>query len=192
VGQALTRVWRSADPGALDHEGMPASAGTIGIQHPVPTIATGVRRIGKDSRRLGAGRGVLTRPEHIEYGSDDFWPDTVRALSLLAPSGYLKRKLASDAGLSARTADRAFAGMGLALETKRRLLKAVAARTRMWLRFHRPDAVVPEDDRAAIAAYPIWNLLPFEHAPTADGRLWVASSAGAQIDAGRWPGAGDS
>jgi hypothetical protein len=60
LGMALVRVWNSAEADALTSDGGLCRRDSRGLLTPAPTILTGVRLIGKESRRLGLGRGVLS------------------------------------------------------------------------------------------------------------------------------------
>src|SRR5207245_632562 len=83
VGQVQQRAWRASDRRLLDAEGAPCGPGTTGPMEYGPTFATRLVLLGKESRRLGIGRGLLFSPETAQYGGDDPWPDVVRAANRL-------------------------------------------------------------------------------------------------------------
>jgi hypothetical protein len=154
LGQVVTRVWRSSDASALDPEGLPAGPGTEALLTPAPLVVTSVRVVGKESRHLGAGRETLTRPDHADYGGQDFWPDIHEALRLLASESQSKVGVASEVGVSTRWLDEIVSGRAQpAAETKERLREAVARRARDWIHQVHGSIHIPESDIGAISAY---------------------------------------
>jgi hypothetical protein len=153
MGHAFSRVWRSADSGSLDSDQMPAWFGTMGLLSPAPTIAIGVRRLGKESRHLGTGRETLTGPEYVDYGGDDSWRDLLRALRLLAHEPRAKAAIAEEVGITSRWLDGILAGQRPSPETEERLLAAAANRARQWIRDSQQPTLLPGTDKGVIAMY---------------------------------------
>jgi len=134
LGQALTRVWRSADPASLDPEGLPANWATEGLLRPAPVVATAIRILGKEARHLGAGRETLSRPDQADYGGRDGWPDILQALRLLAHEQQTRQVVAKELDISTRWLEEITSGrVQPSPPTKRGLLTAVAERGAKWI-----------------------------------------------------------
>ena len=146
----MRRVWYSVDHSALDPEGIPANLATEGLLSPSPVVATVVHKVGKESRHLGAGRGILSGTEHVSYGSDDYWPDLLEALSLLACERSSKAAIAAEAEISTRWLEEIIAGRHRpAPEVEQRILSAVANMAGDWIRETR-SSVDPAGTNAGI------------------------------------------
>lgn len=128
--------------------------GTKGITTASPSVAGRVRAIGKESRGLGIGRGVLHRPEFMEYGGDDDLPDVIEAAGRLSKESAVRTQLREAVGVE----ERAFAYW---LSGKRKpgpeafvlLTSAVAEAARSQLRLHDPFGTLPESDQDVITAF---------------------------------------
>jgi hypothetical protein len=179
LGGAIGRAWRSADPGSLDEEGIPANPSTVGILRPAPTIATGVRLIGKESRHLGAGRELLTGPEHLDYGGQDDWPIIREAATLLAPEPRAKVDLATGAGVSVRYLDQISKGRKPSDAVLGRLRTALAGVAKETLRRDDESRHLPATDTGVLAVYLVGGRPPRRVASNAVALLADAKSDGA-------------
>jgi hypothetical protein len=134
LGQAIRRVWHSADESALDPEGIPANHDSEGLLSPAPVVATVVHRVGKESRHLGSGREVLFSPDHLDYGADDYWPDLLEALSLLGYEPASRAAIAAEVEISTRWLEEiTFRKIRPSPNVEARILTAVSARAREWI-----------------------------------------------------------
>jgi len=154
LGEALRRVWYSADQSALDPDGIPANATTEGLLSPSPIVATAVQKVGKESRHLGAGREVLSGPEHMNYGTDDHWSDLVRALSLLAHESASKAAIAAKAEISTRWLEEIITRRRRpSPEAEQRILSAVAQMAADWIREMRHEVELAQTDVGVVSQY---------------------------------------
>jgi len=153
LGAALRRAWNAFDRRTLDRNGQPVGSRTEGVITPLETIATTVHRIGKQSRHLGIGRGILERPEVLDYGGDDRWPDLLAAARRLCKIRAVRRRLEEACGLSER-------GLRYVLNTGRTtrermdlLRSATAVEARREMMGNDPFRVLPSADDDVIAVF---------------------------------------
>jgi hypothetical protein len=90
LGDALLRAWNAFDRRTVAPDGQLVGRGTKGITTASPSIAGRVRAIGKESRGLGIGRGVLYKPEFMEYGGDDDLTDVIEAAGRLSKESAIR------------------------------------------------------------------------------------------------------
>jgi len=154
LGDALLRAWNAFDRRTVAPDGQPVGRGTKGITTASPSIAGRVRAIGKESRGLGIGRGVLNKPEFMEYGGDDDLKDVIEAAGRLSKESAIRTQLREAVGVG----ERAFA-YWLSRERKPGpetfilLTSAVAEAARGQLRLHDAFGDLPESELDVIAAF---------------------------------------
>lgn len=154
LGAVQRRAWNAVDRRTLDHDGRPTGSRTEGVIVPLQTIASGVHRMGKESRHLGIGRGVLDRPEFIDYGGDDPWSDVLAAARRLRKDAELRRRLEEACGLGERGLRYAVKGERMPSRVHRLSLGAATAdEARGELLRHDPFRVLPPADEDVIAAF---------------------------------------
>jgi hypothetical protein len=154
LGDALLRAWNAFDRRTVAPDGQPVGRGTKGITTAFPSIAGRVRAIGKESRGLGIGRGVLHRPEFLEYGGDDDLTDVIEAAGRLSKESAIRTQLREAVGVE----ERAFAYW---LSARRKpgpeafslLTSAVAEAARSQLRQQDAFGHLPESELDVIAAF---------------------------------------
>jgi hypothetical protein len=114
VGAALERNHCRPEAKALDHDGNPCTATTIGFLQPAPTQATGIDLIGKETRNLERA-GITEDPTYTRYTDPEreawrqtFLPTLRKLAPGLIPPGRPSRnqraELARQAGGLARAA----------------------------------------------------------------------------------------
>jgi hypothetical protein len=156
LGDVQQSWWSTYERGAIASDGSPCGPRTAGIVEPAPTIVSGVCLIGRESRRLGLGRDVISQPEYLALGGDDeAWTVLEGARALLHHYGALDR-LVGTTGLSGSwfehlgdddAATRWRAKTSLALKA------AVATEARRALKTAAPFDPTPADDLDAIRAF---------------------------------------
>jgi hypothetical protein len=154
LGQAMRRVWYSVDQSALDPDGIPANLATEGLLTPSPVVATVVHKVGKESRHLGVGREVLSGPEQLNYGSDDYWPDLSKALSLLASEPASKASVAAEAEISTRWLEEIVSRrIRPSAKTESRIVRVAARRAGDWIGEMRPSAELAQTEVGILCQY---------------------------------------
>jgi len=106
----LRRNTAATPSNALTHDGQPVGPRTYGLLQPASTIVTAVQIIGRESRRLGDGRGILNPPDNNIYLARTD-PEAVAAL--IRKHYYwpgAATMIAEKTGLSVRTVSSILAG----------------------------------------------------------------------------------
>ena len=154
LGDALLRAWNAFDRRTVAPDGQPVRRGTKGITSASPSIAGRVRVIGKESRGLGIGRGVLNKPEFIEYGGDDDLKDVIEAAGRLSKESAIRTQLREAVGVEERAFAYWLSGKRKpGRETFNLLTSAVAKAARSQLRQHDAFGHLPESELDVIAAF---------------------------------------
>lgn len=112
----------SAPPAnALTHDDQPVGPRTEGILKPAPTAVTAVDIIGRESRRWGDGRGILTPPDINTYATRT---DPDGAVALIRKHYWwpgAASLIAKQTGISVRTIRNVLAGKKVSPRTTERL-----------------------------------------------------------------------
>lgn len=154
LGAAQRRAWNAVDRRVVGPSGDPPSRTTEGVILPLPTIASRARIIGKESRHLGAGRGVFEAPEYVDYGGDDDLPKVIAAARRLSNDSAVRWNLIQATEISERefayllTGDRKPRP-----ETRERLIHAAARAARRELLRSELSGTHPHEDADVIAAF---------------------------------------
>jgi hypothetical protein len=154
LGEVQRRAWAAVDSRTEDTDGKAPIGATEGLIRSVPTVAATVRTIGKESRHLGIGRGVLFDPEFVEYGGDDVVPDVIEAARRLSRDTGARWRILDGAGVR----DREFAywlsgERRPGRESLPRLTAVVAAEARRVVRRSDAFGPLPRDDVSLIVAF---------------------------------------
>lgn len=117
----IRRNTSTPPPSALTHDDQPVGPRTEGLLKPAPTLVTAIDIIGRESRRWGDGRGILTPPQINTYLTRT---DPEAAAGLIRkhywwPGAALM--IAEKTGLSVRTVSAIFAGKKPSARTTERL-----------------------------------------------------------------------
>jgi hypothetical protein len=121
IDDQIRRNTTATPSNALTHTGEPVGRNTYGLLTPAPTIVTAVQIIGRESRRWGDGRGILTPPEiKVHLTRTD-----AEAVVALIRKHYWRRGaaplIAEKTGLAVRTVSRILNGKKPSQRTTERL-----------------------------------------------------------------------
>ena len=71
LGDVQRSWWAAHDRRSIPADGSACGPRTAGLLSPSPTVVSGVRLIGRESRNLGLGRDVISQPEYLGLGGDN-------------------------------------------------------------------------------------------------------------------------
>jgi hypothetical protein len=127
---------------------------TESLLDPAPITATATHLVGKESRRLGLGRGTLSTSEHQDYGGSDVTSDVIDALSQLTHDRELRQSFAAELGISMRWLDEIRTRRrGPGPQTFQRLLALTARRAAEGLRARDSMISLARTEAGVIAQY---------------------------------------
>lgn len=157
LGAALRSAWHAFDRRSLTEDGGKAGPRSEGAMRPAPTIAPLAHLVGKGSRRLGVGRGVLRSAEFADFGGDDLWPDVKKAARRLTRDRDVRHRILDRAGLSERALQKILAkrgGGGSWARTREAVTNAVTSEARArLLRGLNWSGRIPASASGVLAAY---------------------------------------